>query len=60
VGVAEGLGVSGVDDTDADGLEVAAGGTEPSAVQPLTPIPSATEAVATMLRRRRPKIMSLP
>jgi hypothetical protein len=61
VGVADGLGVSGVDGADAgglSGLEVPAGGREPSGEQPLMPITSAAEAVAKMLRPRRgPKIM---
>jgi hypothetical protein len=52
-----------VDGTDAEGLsglEVPAGGSEPSGEQPLMPITSAAEAAAKMLRRRRgPKIMSL-
>ena len=63
LGDADRLGVSGVDGTDAEGLsglEVPAGGSEPSGEQPLMPITSAAEAAAKMLRRRRgPKIMSL-
>jgi len=63
VTVAEAPGGCGVDVADADalsGAEVPVGGREPPPEQPLTPITSATEAVARILHRRRgPKIMSI-